>query len=61
MRDVIARHGSHIKDVVGGKSYEFKVMKDGFRPGYAVIKEDDWYVSTRDGPTGVVASCGYRP
>ena len=25
-----------------GKEYEFKVLKDGFHPGFAVVRESDW-------------------
>jgi Protein kinase domain len=33
-----------------GRDYEFKVLKDGFRPGFAAVRSDEWYLSGPDGP-----------
>jgi hypothetical protein len=32
----------HLRDFEAGIKYEFKVLKEGFRPGFAVIEADDW-------------------
>jgi hypothetical protein len=33
-----------------GRDYELKVLKDGFRPGFAAVRSADWYLSGPGGP-----------
>lgn len=39
-----------ITGLEAGRAYEVKVLKDGFLPGLAAVKADDWYLSGRSGP-----------
>ena len=40
-----------ITGLEAGRDYEVKVLKDGFRPGFAAVKGEEWYLSGRpDGP-----------
>lgn len=39
-----------ITGLPAGRDVEVKVLKDGFLPGFAAIKGDDWYLSGREGP-----------
>ncbi|MBL4636988.1 MAG: protein kinase, partial [Kofleriaceae bacterium] len=41
---------AELQGIAAGQTYEFKIQKDGFRPGIAIVKEDDWYLSGREGP-----------
>lgn len=41
---------SELQGVAAGRDYEFKIQKDGFVPAIAIVKEDDWYLSGKDGP-----------
>jgi len=35
--------------MVAGKTYEFKVLKEGYRPAYAEFKDSQWYLSGEPG------------
>jgi serine/threonine protein kinase len=39
-----------ITGLQAGRDYEIKVLKDGFRPGFATVKADEWYLSGSSGP-----------
>lgn len=39
-----------ITGLPAGRDVEVKVLKDGFLPGFAAIKGDEWYLSGRQGP-----------
>ncbi len=39
-----------ITGLPAGRDVEVKVLKDGFLPGFAAVKGDDWYLSGRSGP-----------
>jgi len=39
-----------ITGLPAGRDVEVKVLKDGFLPGFAAVKGDDWYLSGRGGP-----------
>jgi serine/threonine protein kinase len=39
-----------ITGLPAGRDVEVKVLKDGFLPGFAAVKADDWYLSGREGP-----------
>jgi hypothetical protein len=39
-----------ITGLEAGRDYELKVLKDGFRPGFAAVRSDEWYLSGVDGP-----------
>jgi hypothetical protein len=34
-----------ITGLEAGRAYEIKVLKDGFRPGFAAVAADEWYVA----------------
>ncbi|HWM86575.1 MAG TPA: protein kinase, partial [Kofleriaceae bacterium] len=34
-----------IAGLEAGRDYEIKVLKDGFRPGFAAVRADEWYLS----------------
>lgn len=36
--------------IEAGKDYRFKVLKDGFLPAFAEVKESDWYLTGSSGP-----------
>ncbi|MBT8496323.1 MAG: protein kinase [Deltaproteobacteria bacterium] len=38
-----------IAGLVAGKTYELKVLKDGYLPGYLVFKDSSWYLSGEAG------------
>lgn len=42
-------------DLVAGHSYEFRVLKDGFVPGYATISADDWKAEAGTGLKQIVS------
>jgi serine/threonine protein kinase len=39
-----------ISGLQAARTYEVKVIKDGFRPGFAAVREEDWYLSGPGGP-----------
>jgi hypothetical protein len=39
-----------ITGLQAGRDYEVKVLKDGFLPGFAAVRADDWYLSGPGGP-----------
>ena len=39
-----------ITGLPAGRDVEVKVLKDGFLPGFAAVKGDEWYLSGRGGP-----------
>jgi hypothetical protein len=39
-----------IAGLAAGRDYQLKVLKDGFRPGSAVVRADDWFLSGPGGP-----------
>tara|TARA_R110002073_G_scaffold3074_1_gene20534 strand:- start:32312 stop:34399 length:2088 start_codon:yes stop_codon:yes gene_type:complete len=42
--------------IEAGRDYEFKVLKDGYRPAFAAFKAESWYLSGRDGPMRPILS-----
>lgn len=43
----------HLRDFKAGVKYEFKVLKEGFRPGFAVIEADEWKALSARDPTAM--------
>lgn len=43
----------HLRDFEAGVKYEFKVLKEGFRPAFAVIEADDWKALRARDPTAM--------
>ncbi|HUH01388.1 MAG TPA: protein kinase [Kofleriaceae bacterium] len=43
----------HLRDFAAGVKYELKVLKDGFRPGFAIIETDDWKALRARDPTAM--------
>jgi hypothetical protein len=39
-----------ISGVEGGRDYELKLLKEGFRPGSAAVRAGEWYLSGPGGP-----------
>mgnify|MGYP003650677361 CR=1 FL=1 len=42
--------------IEAGRDYEFKVLKDGFRPAFAAFKAKSWYLSGSEGPMRPILS-----
>jgi hypothetical protein len=42
--------GVRLAGIPAGKAYELKLLKDGYNPGYAVVREDQWYLAGPDSP-----------
>jgi hypothetical protein len=36
--------------IPAGEDYEFKLLKDGYRPGFTVVRESEWYLAGPDSP-----------
>jgi hypothetical protein len=43
----------HLRDFAAGVKYEFKVLKQGFRPAFAIIEPDDWKVLRARDPSAM--------
>ena len=41
---------ARLSQAPAGQDYEFKLLKNGFRPGFAVVKADQWYLAGPDSP-----------
>jgi serine/threonine-protein kinase len=41
---------AEITGLEAGRPYAIKVVKDGFRPAFAAVKADDWYLAGPDSP-----------
>ncbi|HUS68115.1 MAG TPA: protein kinase [Kofleriaceae bacterium] len=39
-----------ITGLEAGRAYEIKVLKDGFRPGFAAVAAEEWYVAGKGSP-----------